>query len=277
MTPKRTSSGERKVKAPSKSKVPPPLVPSPPSRSLTSSPQNKGHKIKIPDVDKVVDESKFCNFDMKELRGIQEEAFLGFVSMNVVDPPVGTYWGKFNNRVLNNSWVQKMLEKFIVNLDNTSNENSMDVALDPEWLENPKDQFVNSVTKLDIDAVPKLKFNQKGLQAIKKNNLWMLSGNHRRMALTAYVAQIDEDIATTKEAIKELTAGKTTEDIKNLDEESIAMLRDSTKRVELLEQKRSKSRFWTVKVYDRGESCYGLRMLRMHDRLTSQSRSQDRT
>jgi hypothetical protein len=57
---------------------------------------------------------------------------------------------------------------------------------------------------MDMGDVPMLKFTEQGLVEIRKNNLWMLTGNHRRLALGQYVAQMKADVESAKEIIRSI-------------------------------------------------------------------------
>lgn len=193
----------------------------------------------------------FFGFDLKELRAAKGKALMGFVSMNVVNPPAGTVWGKFNNRKVDANWVSQMTERFASHLDSCAEENSMDVALDPDWLFS-KDPLISVIDGNAMEEVPALKFTKQGEVEIKNNNLWMLSGNHRRLALCQHVAKMKAVVESAKETIKGFTEGKSDEDMAKLDDVSREKMTQAEQVVNTTEPKILKSSMWTVRVFNRG-------------------------
>ncbi len=173
---------------------------------------------------------------------------MGYLAMDIINPPDGTIWGKFNNRALNDTWIKSMSENFATTIDNCIDSCSMEVAIDPSWLVD-SDSILKSVEGLTIDKVPVMKFTPQGEMAIKNNNLWMLGGNHRRVALIKYIQSMKDRVALSKEAIATIKKDKADKDVEDSDPE----LEDSVKE---LEDKIASSRMWTVKVYDRGASFH---------------------
>lgn len=202
-------------------------------------------------LDEGIDDGKFFDYEVETVRKWKQDAFLGYLSMDVVQPPPGAIWGKFNNRSVNESWVKALAAAFGKNIDNCSNDYSMDLALDPKWLIDPT-VILASVDGLKIHQVPVVNFNELGLLSIKNDNLWMLGGNHRRIALTRYITKMTSELVEMKAAIKEETAGKTEEDIAKMDSECASTLKEAHNRIQMLEEKIESSCMWTVRVYDRG-------------------------
>jgi hypothetical protein len=202
-------------------------------------------------IDEGFDGNKFFGHYVKDLRRSKTNSILGYLAMDVVRPPDGAMWGKFNNRALDEGWVDTMAESFAANMDNCANDHSMEIALDPDWLENAE-QILKSVDGLTIEQVPIIKFNAKGKIAIKEDNLWVLGGNHRRMAVLKYMKIMEAESEKTKQSIAKAKEGKTEDDIAKLYAEDEGMLKWSEERVKVLEAKMETSRLWSVRVYDRG-------------------------
>lgn len=197
------------------------------------------------------------------------------MKMDVVQPPTGASWGKFNNRAINDDWVKKLSTSFEDSLDSCTDQTSMDVALDPEWLEN-RTSIVPSVEGLNIDDVPQIRFNPTGSAAIQRNNLWMLSGNHRRLAVVKYVMQLQKELDDANAAIDEITTKQNTDDqVDDSFNGAENRLKEAQDLVSSLEAKIKTSRFWTVRIYDRGTSPMSL-PYPDHPSLTTPSFSQDR-
>lgn len=172
--------------------------------------------------------------------------------MDIVDPPDGAFWGKFNNRVLDQSWVKNLTETFATNLDNCTMQTAVDVAIDPEWLQD-KTTILRTVEGLDIEEVPKMMFSAEGSRAIKKNNLWMLGGNHRRVALTALRDKMAEDIEEMNNAIESVEEEVRERGEQILTDEQRENLDHLKEEVLHLEGRLNSSSMWVVRLYDRGE------------------------
>jgi hypothetical protein len=188
---------------------------------------------------------------MNELRATRQKAFMGYVSLNVVNPPPGAVWGTFNNRIVDTKWVDKMAESFDFHLDNCTDQNSMDITLDPDWLFD-QSAFISVIEGLLMDDVPPLKFTKQGEVEIKNNNLWMLSGNHRRLALGQYVAKMKAEVESAKEIIRSLKEGKTEGEMAKLDDAAKNKLTQAEEIIKKVAPKILKSSMWSVRVYNRG-------------------------
>jgi hypothetical protein len=178
-------------------------------------------------------------------------AFLGFLSIDVIQPPEGTIWGVFNNRPLDVRWVNTMSQAFAGNLDNCTNKDSMDAALNPTWLKNRR-PYLQKVDGLGAEDVPLLEPTAEGELAFKKNNLWMLGGNHRRMALIKYLKVLQKELERRTQDIAQAKEGKTADQIAQLYMADESTLKASEARAKALEARISTSRLWTVKVYNKG-------------------------
>jgi len=173
--------------------------------------------------------------------------------MNIIDPPEGAIWGKFNNRPLNQAWVHSLSESFTSDKDSCTDGYSLDVALDPAWLQDST-VFLPTVEGLAIGDVPVMRFNTEGKLQIKDNNLWMLGGNHRRQALRLYVDNMKEELLKTKQAIDKAISGKTDVEVRGMNSDQLTTVREGQERMKILQDKIDNSGMWTVRVYDRGAS-----------------------
>jgi hypothetical protein len=195
----------------------------------------------------------FFGFTLRELRGKMEDACIGYLSMNVVNPPEGAFWGKFNNRALDQNWIKSLANTFKVNLDNCTAKTAMDIAIDPDWLVD-KSTIEPKVEGKDINDVKEINFSQEGWRAIKNNNLWVLSGNHRHIALTAFRDSMKEEVAIINQAIETAMSQVSEEQAQNMDSVTQKDLEITKREAEFLEEKIHNSTKWLVRVYDRGES-----------------------
>ena len=160
-----------------------------------------------------------------------------------------------------------MADSFAANMDNCSNDHSMDITFDPDWLEN-RDDILKSVDGLTIDQVPVLKFSPKGKLAIKGGNLWVLGGNHRRMAVIKYMKKLEAESEKTKELIAKIKDGKTEDELANLSEDNQATLRLWEEKLPILDAKMKTSRLWSVRIYDRGASSESVHTLHGADAVS---------
>jgi len=62
------------------------------------------------------------------------KAEIGYTCMNIIEPPTGMIWGWWNDHVLDPMWVTKLLSDFLNNLENSSEKNTMEVALKRSWI-----------------------------------------------------------------------------------------------------------------------------------------------
>jgi len=205
----------------------------------------------------------YFTFLVDQLRKKKQEAYLGFLSMHIIDPPEGAVWGIFNNRVVDHPWIKSMSETFVNNLDCCTDSHSMDAALDPAWLVDPT-TVLSTVEGLKVEEVPVMTFTPEAKLHLKKNKcLWMLGGNHRRLALIKYIEKLQAEAAQTKVGIEKVIGGKSDVDISNMDPDQISMIRDAQRTVKRLEEKIATTGLWPIKVYDRGacsDAPYGDRI-----------------
>ncbi len=140
-----------------------------------------------------VKETHFQGFTIKELDRRKAEARLGYLSMNLYHPPDAATWGRYNDRKINDAWVRELVNDFKRQLGNCTENDSIDVAIKPEWLKNSAD-VVKVIDGLSIGEVPVMEFNEDGLKAIKEYKIIMLGGNHRRAAVCMYVEGLESQM-----------------------------------------------------------------------------------
>jgi hypothetical protein len=198
----------------------------------------------------------YFGFPIRQLRQKKEEACLGYLSMNVIAPPDGAFWGKFNNRALDQNWIKSLADTFETNLDNCTTKTAMDIAIDPDWLV-PKIKIERTVEGMLLKDVSMIEFNPEGLRAIKDKNLWVLGGNHRRIALAAFrdrmkdtVAEMNAAIDAVKKRLDELSE----EEAQDLDNDPTEVIEELSANVERLEDKILVTSMWAMRLYDRGTS-----------------------
>jgi hypothetical protein len=199
------------------------------------------------------DSKTFQSKDITELRKLQLDVTVGYLAINLVEPPEGAVWGVFNDRELKPSWVNGLANEFDQgNLDNSDADSAVEAAVKSKWLDSEVMPLsVSQVRGMTIQDVPVIKFSEEGLEAIRNDNLWMFSGNHRRAALVKHVAKLKSDLEDLHKTIN-----KVEDELKK--EPSVTSpralflekLKDAaTQR----EQRIENSQKWVVRLYNRGE------------------------
>jgi hypothetical protein len=201
------------------------------------------------DVSTVVQEDHFMSYPLEQLRGKKQDAFIRYLSMNLYEPPKQATWGRYNDRVVNDEWVAQLVNAFIKRLDNCTNEDSLEVAVRRSWIKNAE-KILPTVNDKMIQNVPLMEFSAEGRQAIEPDNLVMLGGNHRRLALKEFVDGIKQQLESwkAKRAEKEAQADKASE-ISGPIVDEVKMIKE---KIEWLEKKIASSQHWAVALYDIG-------------------------
>lgn len=162
--------------------------------------------------------------------------------MNVVDPPEGALWGYFNARVVKATWVTDLVKAFDDNIVQ-SMQTKMDVVVRRHWIEGiEKAEAIKSLGGVSIPDLPKLKLTSAGEVESPHDKLWVLGGNHRRLALKVYIEKIKAQLEKQekKKPKKNWTTTMTNE------------LAEATR--QLRTKVESTSPYWVVALYDRGAS-----------------------
>lgn len=256
----------------------------PMTRSLTfvSQPRPKKETKKGSAVDEGFNDSMFFGFNVETLRAHRQAAFMGYLKMNIVDPPKGAFWGKFNNRAVNDAWVEELLTDFRrKGVENCSDAMSIDVAVERDWLEATlrkavlptnlevpnveeveRDQLNKmrmSVEGVGIENVAELDFTEEGWEAIKDDNLWVLGGNHRRLALIRLNEEMKEEVKYLQDGITKALQpdvddeGNTINAVLDTDEQE--SLDNARARFDELKNLLDTSQMWVVKLHNKGESA----------------------
>ena len=109
-----------------------------------------------------VKETHFQGFTIKELDRRKAEARLGYLSINLYNPPAAATWGRYNDRKINDSWVRELVNDFKRQLGNCTENDSIDMVIKPEWLKNSDDV----VKVICHDSPPCLVFNTRSASPV---------------------------------------------------------------------------------------------------------------
>ena len=216
----------------------------------------------MPLIDEGIESGTYFDIDITKLRAKKHEAQLCFMSMNIIDPPDGAFWGKFNDRVLVKGWVSTLVKLF-EHVDNCADDTSMSVAVKREWIEGLADkdesgQYVDklgyiknfqSVEGKTITEIPEIRFTAKGLKEIEPRNLWVLGGNHRREAMKIVVEGLKQELANKKSHHEKLKAAIPIEDQLGPKGDEIDA---AAAEIREIERKISNNSKWAVRLFDRG-------------------------
>jgi hypothetical protein len=184
------------------------------------------------------------------LRDEAEKAFIGIMKINVIKPLPGVVWGRFNDREYLPSWIEKLVEMFPTRLKNsTMNKTAMYGAVRPSWVENIKERLT-SVEGKQIGQVPLLELSEEGKKAVPVQELWMLSGNHRREALTIHIKNKMEELRELEERAGKHHKKQAADGHLN-EENAMEMMYD--KEAAKLRQVIVDQSHWAVMLYNRGE------------------------
>jgi hypothetical protein len=165
---------------------------------------------------------------IKECRMLAANAFLGYLAMDVLNPPTGSMWGRFNDRQVDEGSIRKLKKMFHTDLANCDEETAMFIGVKKAWISNIED-VKKEIDKIYIDQLPLLVLTPAGEAAILTEKLWFFSGNHRRTALREYVDELQN----------------------KLGEDGQGLLLEEKER-NAVKAKIEKSTRWAVKLYDRG-------------------------
>jgi Na+/phosphate symporter len=150
-----------------------------------------------------------------------------------------------------------LLKKYTTDVfDNMADETAMEIVLSESWIQNPLGDLVKSVDEIiDKNTVPKLRFTAEGLEEMKEERLWMMGGNHRRLAQRIMLDQKTRDYERMMEDAKELRdkwaeGGKVDERKRKEAEELEADAEELKKQIDF-------ESLWAVKLYSRGAQRQG--------------------
>lgn len=188
----------------------------------------------------VVAETDFMSFPTKVLNQRKTNAQIGYLSMNLYDPPAEARWGVYNDRKINGGWVTYLVTDFKREYGNCMEDDSIEIAIKPEWIKNI-DQVMQKIGGMSIKDLPEMEFSEEGQAAISPDKLVILGGNHRRAAVRQYVDDMEAEIEIEEKKLKM----KGSEAV----EETSAL----RARIGRMKAVASEARFWAVRLYDQGE------------------------
>lgn len=180
-----------------------------------------------------------------------KEAELGYLTMNVFHPPPGACWGLFNDRRLDQNWVEELAEKFAGHLENYADNKAIPVAIKKEWLRDGT-KFLGTVAGVPIEDVPLIEFAEDAKKEVANDNIWCLGGNHRRGALVAHINTMVEECAEKQAKLEAPKISHNSEGGKDTE----GTLRGDIK---ILEAKIAASKHWVIIVYDRCKRLWAVR------------------
>ncbi|KAI9442816.1 hypothetical protein BJY52DRAFT_1194722, partial [Lactarius psammicola] len=185
--------------------------------------------------------TKFGDYEKAELRERKKAAELGYMAMNLVEPPEGAFWGRYNDRKVDTDWVSSLTESFLGCLENCTDSTAIEVAVKKDWLVDAN-LIVPSVEGKKIENIAKIEFTEKGKKEIGKNNLWVLGGNHRREALIKHVRVKQKELEKVKRQAEKKEAQGGEED------QELDGLKRAAKQ---LEEEFETASMWAIRLYDR--------------------------
>ena len=177
------------------------------------------------DTGDIMDAKKFFGLNMDLLKHIKAASLIGHLKMNIVRPPEGTIWGHFNDRAVNWSWVSGLVNDFPERLNNCDDKFVMEMAVKRFWVLNIADAEDNRILSgKNITELPKLQLTEEGLHNILTEDLWVMGGNHRRLALIEYNTQLNERIEILEADLlaQNIATGISADDTDDTDETSTA-------------------------------------------------------
>jgi len=190
----------------------------------------------------VIEETDFMSVDLTELDRKKAAARIGFLSINLYKPPPEASWGRYNDRPIKKEWVKDLAHDFKRQYSNCTEEDSIEIAILPEWLKN-RDQVLSRIDGMRIKDVPVIEFTEAGQNAINPNKLVMLTGNHRREAVRIHVEFLDTQVRAADKRLKtKESEGASASDVQALKE-----------KLDEMKAKAVSARFWAIKIYDRGK------------------------
>lgn len=229
------------------------------------------------DTGDIVDAKIFFGEEKDTLKKIKESSFIGYLKMNIVNPPEGTTWGYFNDRPVNQAWVSGLAEMFVNDkLHNCEERYAMDIAVNRSWVNNLVDaESIRELSGKDLQHMPQLQLTTEGQRAILEDGLWVMGGNHRRLALISYVdwLKYELNILEGKILAEDVLMGRSTRDAAHTSAtdpaigsstggvpnvahtastSAIAPMTQLQIRARHLKAQMEDSPMWVVRLYDRG-------------------------
>jgi hypothetical protein len=204
------------------------------------------------------DGTTFNNVDISILRKMKADAFIGYRVMRMCPPPPGAFWGKFNDRPVDDEWMKKLAADFEKELDNCSESTAMDVVVDKRWLEGIEEgeSEVKILEGKNLSEVPALKFTSAWEENVQEEDLWVMGGNHRQLALNIFLEKTRGDLSKTEAELARISDSNNRASLfhgESVDEEN--KLKAEVKKKKDAVKSAQK---WLVRVYDRGAQTFSL-------------------
>ena len=84
----------------------------------------------------VIRETHYMTFLIDDLERLKAETRVGYLSMNLYEPPPEASWGVYNDRKIQEEWVEELFTDFQRRYDNCTEEDCLEIVIKPEWLKN---------------------------------------------------------------------------------------------------------------------------------------------
>lgn len=198
--------------------------------------------------DDAIEGGLYIGFDITVLRRKKQQALLGYMSIDLLDPPAGAEWGHFNDRLVEPSWVRVLVDHYEKMVDNCTDATVIDAAVKKAWVANLSD-IKSSVEGEHIEDVPVMSFTEAGEKEMVPKNFWILGGNHRRIALRSWVDAKRKEVAIHQALSEKLKK----EEEHGYDYSRDRAIREADRAASDLEEKIRKSQKWVLRLYDRGD------------------------
>ncbi len=194
----------------------------------------------------------FSGVNVMLLQKIKADALIGYRVMKMFPTPKGAQWGKFNDQKVDDNWVNELTKNFKGSLDNCYEDSAMDVILDRSWLKELEEgtDKLKILEGKNLSKVPELRFTPFRESNVANNNLWIMGGNHRQLALIKFVdntkgdlKKIEAELAKTSKVNKKMTQFyREAVDNENRLKDEVSRKKEGINRAQK----------WVVRVYDRG-------------------------
>ena len=186
------------------------------------------------------------------------KTMIGYMRMNTYRPPENAEWGMFNDRIVSRKHVKSLAQEFLGNMDSMADATTMWVIVRKDWIENyqeVKDKGLTAIGSIDDflpkHEVPEIKFTKLGLEQTKGKNLWVTSGNHRRIAQRLALDRKMKMLTQKKDEERRLREAWTKAGQK--DEGTGKTLDNMAAYIRELEEKHERQSLWGIRLYDKGE------------------------
>jgi hypothetical protein len=106
---------------------------------------------------------------IKECKKKAAAASLGYLAMDVLNPPKGTIWGQFNDRKVDEESLKTLVEKYKQDFLNCDEDTAMWVGIKKSWVKNVGEaKKTEELVGMDIDELPMLELTLEGGLGFKR-------------------------------------------------------------------------------------------------------------